>query len=96
METKENHQHIIGYNTYVFVWLALLALTAITVTVAGINLGGAAILIAMLIAMVKAGFVLYIFMHIKFDDIIFRVFVGITTLTFIAVFIFTFFDYWLR
>ncbi|MGE5497178.1 MAG: cytochrome C oxidase subunit IV family protein [Syntrophothermus sp.] len=96
METKENHQHSIGYNTYVFVWFALLALTAITVTVAGINLGGAAILIAMLIAMVKAGFVLYIFMHIKFDDIIFRVFIGITAITFVAVFIFTFFDYWLR
>lgn len=93
-QNNETHKtHVIGYGTYIFIWLSLLALTAVTVSVAGINFGGITLLIAMVIAIVKSSLVLNIFMHIKFDDIVFKVFVGIAVLTLAAVFIFTFFDY---
>lgn len=90
--TEQSH-HIVGYGTYIIVWLSLIALTAITVSIAGINFGGITLLIAMLIAVVKSSLVLNIFMHIKFDDVVFKVFVAIAVITLTAVFIFTFFDY---
>ncbi|MGE5411735.1 MAG: cytochrome C oxidase subunit IV family protein [Clostridiales bacterium] len=93
-QKNENHNpHIVGYGTYIFVWLSLLTLTAVTVTVAGINFGGITLLIAIVIAIVKSSLVLNFFMHIKFDDVVFKVFVGIAVLTLTAVFVFTFFDY---
>ncbi|MGE5431844.1 MAG: cytochrome C oxidase subunit IV family protein [Syntrophomonadaceae bacterium] len=89
---NDSHPHIVNYSTYVVVWLALLALTAATVAVAGINLGGITLLIAVLIAAAKASLVLNIFMHIKFDDIVFKVFILIAVMTLAAVFVFTFAD----
>lgn len=87
-----SHPHIVNYSTYIFVWLALLAFTAATVAVAGINFGGITLWIAILIASAKAALVLNIFMHIKFDDVVFKVFISIAVMTLIAVFIFTFSD----
>ncbi|MGE5400638.1 MAG: cytochrome C oxidase subunit IV family protein [Ignavibacteriales bacterium] len=90
--SKDSHPHIVNYSTYILVWLALLAFTAITVSVAGINFGGITLAIAVLIAIVKSTLVLNIFMHIKFDDVVFKVFIAIAVLTLTAVFIFTFSD----
>lgn len=84
--------HIVNYSTYVLVWLALLALTAATVAVAGINFGGITLLIAIIIAAAKASLVMNIFMHIRFDDVVFKVFITIAIMTLTAVFIFTFSD----
>lgn len=89
---NDSHPHIVNYSTYVLVWLALLALTAATVAVAGINFGGITLLIALLIAAAKASLVLNIFMHIKFEDVVFKIFISIAVMTLIAVFIFTFAD----
>lgn len=91
-ESHEQH-HIIGYGTYIIIWMSLLAFTAITVAVAGINFGGITLLIALIIAVIKSSLVLNIFMHIKFDDVVFKVFVAIAVLTLTAVFVFTFLDY---
>lgn len=74
------------------VWLALLAFTAATVAVAGINFGGITLLIAIIIAAAKASLVLNIFMHIRFDDVVFKIFITIAVMTLTAVFIFTFSD----
>ena len=41
--THAEHKHP-GYGIYILVWLGLLALTGVTVTVAGINFGGLTIL----------------------------------------------------
>ena len=35
----EGQQHIVGYGTYIFIWLGLLAFTGITVSAAGIKKG---------------------------------------------------------
>lgn len=89
----EKKNHIVGYGTYVLIWLALISFTGITVAIAGIDLGSYTISIVLLIASVKSFLVLTIFMHLRFEDKVFRIFVIIAFLTF-AVFIgLTFIDY---
>lgn len=90
----ENHH--IGYSTYLLVWISLVALTSITVTVAGINLGEYILVVALSIAAIKSALVINIFMHIKFEDPIFKVFLGISGFTLVVIFMLTFFDYFYR
>lgn len=85
-----------GYLTYVFVWLALLAFTSITVTVAGVSLGKYTLFIALAIAAIKSALVINIFMHIKFEEKIFKVFLGLSGMTLIVIFVLTFFDFLYR
>ena len=94
----ENHtkSHHPGYSTYFFVWLALLAFTSITVTVAGISLGKYTMLVALGIAAIKSALVINIFMHIKFDEPIFKTFLGISGATLLVIFLLTFFDFLYR
>lgn len=64
----DTHEHIPSYGKNVMIWLALVALTALTVTVASVNLGDYTFFVAMFIAAIKASLVINIFMHIKYDD----------------------------
>lgn len=82
-ENKNKHKHIISYGSYISVWLTLLALTAITVSVAGIDLGIFTLAIALLIASIKSLLVINIFMHIKYDDLLFKLFFLLTAATLI-------------
>ncbi len=66
------HEHVPSYGKNVMIWLVLVALTALTVTVASVNLGDYTFFFAMLIATVKAMLVINIFMHIKYDDILMK------------------------
>lgn len=92
-DDHDNESHEISYSTYLLVWVSLLALTSVTVSVAGIHLGEYTLLIALLIAAVKSSLVINIFMHIKFEDPIFKVFLVISGFTLLVVFSLTFFDY---
>ncbi len=92
MDNKNKEHHITGYNTYIIIWLALLALTSITVSVAGMDLGMLALPIALAIATIKSLLVLNIFMHIKFDEPIFKVFISISVITLAVIFLLTFID----
>jgi cytochrome c oxidase subunit 4 len=98
MATHEANKqtHHISYGTYVLVWLALIALTAITAVVSGINLAAFTIVVALLIALTKASLVVNIFMHIKFEDKIFKVFLGIAGFTLFVIFSLTFSDVFFR
>jgi cytochrome c oxidase subunit 4 len=88
-----NIEHSHGYGIYVLVWLGLLALTGLTVAVAGINIGGFTVATALIIASAKAYLVLTIFMHLKSESKTFRVFV-LVALFFLAIsFILLFSDY---
>ena len=69
---EEAHHEPAGYGTYFMTWFALIFLTAITVTAAGLHLGNASVLVALLIATVKASIVLYLFMHLKYEDATFH------------------------
>jgi len=46
MEHKNAHNHIVGYGTYIFVWLTLVTLTALTVTAASFDLGNFSIAVS--------------------------------------------------
>ncbi|MCX6122398.1 MAG: cytochrome C oxidase subunit IV family protein [Ignavibacteriales bacterium] len=93
-QQADHQQHqIIGYGRYVLIWLGLLALTCTTVTFAGINLGRWIIITALTIASIKSMLMLNIFMHLKYEDRLFRIFVGVAIVTFIIFISLTFFDY---
>lgn len=86
------HPHDTGYGLYISVWLGLVGLTAITVALSGINLAGLAVATALAIAIVKSAMVANYFMHVKFDNKVFKVFITICLVIFLVVIILTFFD----
>lgn len=93
---QDNHSlnhHNTSYTVYLLVWISLLAFTSITVTVAGLNLGNFTLFIALTIAAIKSALVINIFMHIKFEEKIFKVFLAISGFTLLVIFLLTFFDY---
>ncbi len=92
-EHLEHAEHNHGYGVYILVWLALMALTGVTVAVAGINFGGLTIATALVIASIKTYFVLTIFMHLRSESKTFRAFVGVALLFLIISFILLFSDY---
>ncbi len=84
--------HHPSYGVNVLVWIGLIALTSITIAVAGINLGSLALTVALIIALVKSFFVMNFFMHVKFDKKLIKIFIGICIVVFIVVLVLTFFD----
>ena len=91
MIMNEQH-HIVGYRKLAGIWLVLLALTALTVAITRVDLGGYKVLGALTIACAKAGLVIAVFMHMKYERGLLRwlLFLSLTTL---AIFIgLTFFD----
>ena len=80
MTVKDDHteQEHTGYDVYILTWVALLILTAVTVTVAGLHLGKLSVLTAVVIAAVKTSLVLYFFMHLKYEKPLFRTMVFVT------------------
>ena len=85
--------HIVGYGQHLLTWFGLIALTGITVALAGIDLGSWVIITALTIAAIKTVLVLNIFMHLKFEDRTFRIFVAVAVLTLTIFIVLTFFDY---
>lgn len=87
-----HEQHGIGYGILTAVWLALLALTALTVSVSRLDLGVNRIWGSLAIASIKGGLVIAFFMHMRYEGRLLRwvLFAALVTL---AIFIgFTFFD----
>lgn len=86
--SEEHHEHLIGYGTYIIIWASLLALTALTVAVAGINLGAYTLFVALLVAAVKSMIVINVFMHIKYDSLLFKGIVAACGIIMLIIFIF--------
>jgi len=61
-------RHITSYTTYFIVWVVLMILTAVTVYVSYLDFGTFNIVIAMVVASIKATAVALFFMHLKFED----------------------------
>lgn len=81
--------HIVPYRTFILIWIALLILTGVTVGVAQIDLGALNVWVALAIACCKSALVVFIFMHLKYEQRLFKlsllaaliilaVFIGIT------------------
>ena len=94
MDTRD--KHIVSTRTFVAVWIALIALTAITVTVAGMHLGAFSTLTAVLIASAKAGLVLWFFMHLKYEERFFQFLLLVPIVTLAVIIGLTFVDIWYR
>ena len=92
---NEQH-HIISYRKLAGVWLALLALTALTVWVAHLNLAVGHVWGSLAIACLKSGLVIAFFMHMNYEGRLLRWLLFMTLLT-LAIFIgLTFFDVFYR
>jgi cytochrome c oxidase subunit IV len=88
--------HVTPYRTYAWVLIGLMSLTFLTITVTWIDLSSITVLVAMLIASVKAYIVLSRFMHLKFESSLFRAFVIMVLAIYGLVIIGTFADYLFR
>ena len=82
--------------TYVIIWITLLALTATTITVAGMHLGRFSTLTALVIASIKASLVLWFFMHLKYEKRLFKYLLLVPIVTLTVTIGLTFLDIWYR
>ncbi len=82
----EQHAHIVPYRTFIIVWVALLILTGITVAAAQFHFGALNVWIALGIATLKAGLVVAVFMHMKYETPLFKLAL-LSALAILAIFI---------
>jgi cytochrome c oxidase subunit 4 len=80
----------------VLIWIDLLILTFVTIEIAQFNFHDLTVVIALLVASMKTYLVGYFFMHLKFENRMFRIFVGIMAFVFISFMAILFFDYSFR
>ena len=89
---NEPPHHIVNYYKLTAIWLLLLVLTGLTVGITRLELGGYKVVTALAIASIKAGLVIAVFMHMKYEGRLLRWLLFLALLT-LAVYIgFTFFD----
>ena len=96
-EKMENEKkNLRPFSNYLMIWFCLLMLTGVTVTVAGLNLGQLSVLGAIIIATVKSTLVILFFMHIKYEDRVFKIMLGLAVVTLVVIMVLTFVDTSLR
>lgn len=79
--------------TFVLVWVALLALTAVTVAASVWFPGRVGIGVAMVVTPIKAALILMWFMHLKYESLVFKL-MFLAAVTILAIVMgLTFFDY---
>jgi len=89
--SNESHDHP-GYKTFIAVWGLLLVLTVVTVYAAEIDLGFLNVAMALFIASTKASLVTFYFMHLKYENLTFKLMV-LVCFVILSIFIgLTFFD----
>jgi cytochrome c oxidase subunit IV len=93
---EENKSHIVGTKTFVFVWIALLCLTALTIKAAQMQMGEWSMVANIAIASAKTSLVLWFFMHLKYEKRLFKLLLFVPLLTISAIIGLTFFDIWYR
>ena len=69
---SEEDVHIVPYTTFLMIWIALLILTGTTVAVAQFHFGAWNIWVALGIATFKSGLVVAVFMHMKYENRLFK------------------------
>jgi len=83
---SEQKHAVVPYRTFVAVWGLLLGLTAVTVAVSRIHLGPLNIWTALGIASIKSALVIFFFMHLKYERLLFKLCL-LTALVTLAIFI---------
>lgn len=92
MESTEAHGHIIPCRTLVRVWLLLLLLTAILVFASRLYHQALSVWAMLIVTPVKAGLVLFYFMHLKYERPFLKALVFLTLGLLIMVIGLLFFD----
>lgn len=90
-----DHSHSPSYKSDLITFGILMVLTALTIW-ASYATGGTTVLavsVAMGIASIKATFVVRNFMHIKYDDVIYKIFIGLVILLFASFIVMLAVDY---
>ncbi len=94
---SENEKHITaGAKTFVGVWIALLVLTGVTIEAAALEMGAWSMAANLVIASTKASLVLWFFMHLKYEKLLFKLLFLVPIATFTVIIWLTFFDIWYR
>ena len=93
---SDTNHHIVPYRTYGLILVLLLVLTSVSVAITQIELSRWATLAALLLASAKSAVVLAVFMHLKFDQRVYKVMAIFVVLVITAVLVLTFFDYGFR
>ncbi len=79
------HAHVLGLKFYIAIFLALIAFTLLTVGASNIHLGKFNLVVAVVIASMKASLVVLFFMHLRWDNK-FNSMILVVSLMFIGVF----------
>ena len=69
---SEHKHEPVAYRTFILIWIALLALTGITIAISRVPLGPLNVWVALGIAALKSSLVLFFFMHLKQETRLFR------------------------
>ena len=88
--------HVVPYRVYVYILLALISFTFMSIGITSINLGAYSVLGALIFAMLKSFLVLTYFMHLKFDSLFLKVAVLSIFILLLVVIVITFLDYFYR
>jgi cytochrome c oxidase subunit 4 len=86
----------VSHRLYTGVWLALVALTVVTVSVSYLDMKKFTIFTALLIATVKAGLVILYFMHIRYEKLIYAIMILFVLVIYVIFIGLTFVDYSFR
>ena len=90
------HAHIPKVGTLVIVWAALVVLTGVTSAVSYVELGWLNIVVALLIAVIKASMVVWVFMGVRFTTTLTKLFVVAGLVWLSILILLTFSDYHTR
>ncbi|MDR3652119.1 MAG: cytochrome C oxidase subunit IV family protein [Paludibacter sp.] len=88
-----NVSHITDYKVLARVVLILMSLTLLTIFVTSFHLGAFSVTVALLIAGVKAFFILTYFMHLKYESLLLRLLVTMIFVLYAVIILITFIDY---
>jgi cytochrome c oxidase subunit 4 len=88
--------HVVGYATFIKVWIALVALTAALVALSATGSPNLALLGLLVITPTKASLVFFYFMHLKYESTALKFMVAIAIAVLIIFIGLTFADYFNR
>lgn len=95
-EHESDHPHIVGYGTFIKVWLVLLALTGALVGLSALHSPNLALVGLLVITPTKASLVFFYFMHLKYESAALKYMVAIAIAVLVIFVGLTFTDYLFR
>ncbi len=91
--SNNEKNHIVSYVQNLWIWIASLSLTLITVAIAGIDFDKLTVVVALTVASVKAVIVAAYFMHLRFDNKVLAIMNLVVLLIFTVFIVITLIDY---